>query len=280
MSCLFSILGSLSGEHVFAHEKKLRRVLILILSFGLILTWMYQAIIISVLTAGIPMKPIDSLEDLVHAPSVKILIFEGHYTHSLVKNSIFYPQLKDRIQLLRSDRSEEDMKMIYQLVHYGSHVFIEFRSSDDSTRSRFSKDFLCTIPKEDFYYSEAISRVPISFLYRKGLPYAETIDLTILWFEAFGISPDDNAIAHRQWRDGTSAYTTPRVNATCNKFENNNAIKGSGGCSQNPWGKVFPLTQDHLLSLWMVTGALLMASIIVFVVEVLAMRQGRTATTN
>lgn len=272
MDCLILILGSIFREPMSLTNKmirvvQLRKVVLLITVFGVLITWMYQAMIISVLTTGKPIKPINSIQDLANTPDVKVIVFDKHFPHTLIKNSVFYPELEGRMLVMKGQKTMEDVNLAYHLTHDGTHVFVEFVVNVDEFYSSLSQDLLCLLPKEDFHTSRSLTTAAASLLYRKGLPYAETIDLAILWLQAYGIKID-HAMPSIQHLEGKSGIKTAKTNVTCTKPDDV-STNTNRGCLRSNKRQVFQLTQEHLMSLWVVTGALLMISVVVFVLEVL-----------
>lgn len=254
----------LSLQHVIIRAKQLRKVVILINVFGLFITMMYQAIIISVLAAGKTTKQISSLEDIVKRPDIRIVAFQSHIPHILIQRSVFYPELEARIDL-KARRNWETEMQAYQMVRDGTHVFVEYKGLFQHFWRSMPEEVLCTLSPEDFLVSRPLTSVAISMLYRKGLPYAPTIDMAVLWLRAFGLRLD---VTHSllDWTQDQDGIMTAKTNATCTKMVKVFRVTDTG-CRQ-PKSKLFALSHEYLESLWIATGVALTISLVVFGSEI------------
>lgn len=196
---------------------RIRWFVVMISFYGLFLTSMYQAIIISALAAGKQSQPINSLEDLVSKHQEKrIMVYQGTAAQDLIQNSIYYPQLQDRLDLEPFVFDPLAIDNIVAKIHQGTHVLIGYDVLDLSNKDVMTNDFICRYPKNDFRTSKPLKELFLSFVYRKGLDHQELLDRSILWLHAFGITQNEGSfMSQAQTRQLKAGIVTPRRNETC-----------------------------------------------------------------
>ena len=86
---------------------------------------MYGGVVISKLTSKSDFAPINTLQDLVNRPEMKILVQRKSFVDDNLKDSIYFPSLKSRIEYFDEKESSEEMKNLLLKLVLKTHVMID-----------------------------------------------------------------------------------------------------------------------------------------------------------
>ena len=144
---------------------------------------MYCSVIISVLSTQKKVMEIESLDDLVtKLPNMKILTIENNLGHITLRKSPLYEKLLPRLELItpqKMNRERDAHFKLYEKVHDGSHVLVDWRSNIDFHYNfDLNPDAKCALPKKNLGFSTnpLTGTMFSSWAYRKHFPYRNLID--------------------------------------------------------------------------------------------------------
>lgn len=255
------------------------------------LTSMYSAMVISVLTTGMNVEMIDTLEQLAHRfTDRRIYVNQGTFPHDVLKHSIYYPLLQSRIDVLPLSESREATEAMYTNVADGTHVFIDFKSNiKNDFQKKVSPEFLCDVSADQIRYSsktfeirasesidiylrlsvKAVTTVQLSWIYKKQFKYAEFLNQALLWQEAYGVLHDTHTIIGkiRDERNINGIFTPKKLDKPCPQLAPEQRHISPRVCTEFSTEDVKPLKQFHFISLWIIYAAHLGLAVAAFLVE-------------
>ena len=193
--------------------KRVRLVMVLILTNSLFLGQMYKNIIKSILISGGKVQFIHDLEELARFPNIKIYIYEEGFTHRIIKSSVFYDQLSSRLE----DSKTVPKAKILSDVHDGSHVQIAFGQDLQNNYGEMTEEFKCKRPFNDYKFSNTLPGIPFALHFKKNFEHAEKVNVKLLRLQEAGLHRnfDTFMTTHMRNSERDGIYFEPRIDADC-----------------------------------------------------------------
>jgi len=150
---------------------------------------MYGSIFISKLTIKMESEPIDTIQDLLNKKDLKILVQKNSFVEETLKETNYFPLLKDRIEFFDENVSAERSKILLSKILFDSYVMIDAKINFDINIGRVPRQDKCNILVENFHFSsEAFISQSSSWIFnKKRKDVSELINLHIIWLRETGL---------------------------------------------------------------------------------------------
>ena len=181
-SSALSTFGALLGQPMPLQPRTSISIAVAVLcGMSMFINNMYKSVLISKLTATVSPDPIDSLDDLIGRPDIRIYLANDSYQSiGFLSLETTRENLLDRIDLYNRP-PEESLEML-ESIFSGSHVLIgnSFTLKAHVYRT-LGRHAACEYPYDGLHMSrDVLFTSYFSYGYRKGFEHAETVNVNVL----------------------------------------------------------------------------------------------------